>query len=328
MRKKDNLGELLKNPNNKLSKELLLGHELSDIPEFNTFIKFEPITKGLSNDKKYRVTANNGRNMLLRLTDIKEFDRKKAEYEKMERVYELGVITPKPYSFGLCNDGKTVYSLSEWLNGEDIESALPRLSETEQYNFGIKAGKLLRKIHTLPAPADAEPWDIRFRNKIQERVDLYNKHNLKSENGEKIIKYLYDKQKILINRPQTFWHGDFSVGNQMLMHDGEIGVIDFNYWIFGHGDPWWEFVIIPWGKEPSAHYLTGMINGYFDNKPPLDFFELLAYYYASDAISAACFAFLGLEPCEPEDGRKHMKNVMRWFDNMKNHVPTWYLTHF
>jgi len=301
--------------------------EYKDIPEFNTLVKFEPITKGLSNDKKYRVTANDGRNMLLRLTDIKEFDRKKAEYEKLERVYELGVITPKPYSFGLCNDGKTVYSLSEWLNGEDIESALPRLSETEQYNFGIKAGKLLRKIHTLPAPSDAEPWDTRFRNKIQERVDLYNKHNLKSENGEKIIKYLHNKQEILKNRPQTFWHGDFSVGNQMLMHDGEIGVIDFNYWIFGHGDPWWEFVIIPWGKEPSAHYFTGMINGYFDNKPPLDFFELLAYYYASDALSAVCFAFLSLEPCEPEDGKQHMENVMRWFDNMKNPVPAWYLTH-
>ena len=289
---------------------------------------FEPISKGLSNDRKYYIETADDRRMLLRVTDIAEYDRKKAEYAMMERVYDLGVICPKPYFFGLCDGSKAVYSLSGWLDGEDVESALPRINEAEQYTVGLKAGAVLRKIHTLPAPDDAVPWDTRFQDKIQARIDLYNKHNLNCENGEKIIKYLHDRQDLLKNRPQAFWHGDFSAGNQMLMRSGEIGTIDFNYWHYDHGDPWWEFIGIPWGEEPNAHYFTGLINGYFDNDPPHDFFELLAYYFASDALSALCYTFLGLEPCKPEDGKRHMENVLRWFDNLQNPVPSWYLKDF
>lgn len=297
---------------------------MKDIPYFEAFKKIEPITKGLSNDKKFYIETFDGKRMLLRLTDIKEYDRKKAEYGIMERVYKLGVLTSKPYSFGLCDGGKTVYSLSGWLEGEDVENALPRMNETEQFAVGMKAGAVLRKIHTLPAPDDAEPWDSRFHNKVQMRLDLYNKHNLKSENGERISKYLHDRQDLLKNRPQTFWHGDFNVGNHMLMPDGEVGTIDFNYWILGHGDPWWEFVVIPWGKEPPAYYFTGMINGYFNNDPPRDFFEMLSYYFACDALSALCYTFLDLEPGKLEDGRRHMENILSWFDDMNNPIPTWY----
>ena len=241
-----------------------------DIPGYGAFAKIEPINKGQSSDQKYCVETAEGRRMLLRVTDIKEFGRKKAEYGMMERVYALGVLTPKPYSFGLCEDGRKVYSLSGWLEGIDVESALPRMNETEQYGVGMKAGAVLR------------------------------------------------------NRPQTFWHGDFSAGNQMIMPDGEIAVIDYNYWNLDYGDPWWEFVVIPWGEEPPAQYFTGMINGYFDNDPPTAFFEALAYYYACDALSALCYTFLGCEPYPPEDGRRHMENVLRWFDNMNNPVPSWY----
>lgn len=299
-----------------------------DIPGFEAFTKIEPIAKGLSNDRKFYVETIQGARMLLRLTDAKEYTRKRAEYEMMERVYALGVPAPKPCSFGLCDGGKAVFSLSGWLEGEDAESALPRMNEAEQYGVGQKAGAVLRKIHTLPAPDDAGAWDARFYQKIQTRIDLYSKHNLKSENGDRIVQSLHERQNVVQNRPQTFWHGDFSAGNILIMPDGEVGTIDFNFWNFGHGDPWWEFVAIPWGKEPPAHYLTGMIDGYFSGDPPREFFELLSYYLACDALSALCYAFIGSEPCTPEDGRRHMANILRWFDNMSNPIPTWYKAGF
>ena len=168
----------------------------------------------------------------------------------------------------------------------------------------------------------------RFRNKVQKRIELYNEHHLHSESGKRIIRYLHDKQDLLDSRPQMYWHGDINIGNHMITPDDEIGTIDFNYWNLDYGDPWWEFVITPWGKEPPAHYFTGMINGYFDNDPPHDFFELLSYYFASDALSALCYSFLGLEPCTPEDGRRHMENVLRWFGDMNNPIPIWYKADF
>lgn len=129
----------------------------------------------------------------------------------------------------------------------------------------------------------------------------------------------------LDDRQQTFWHGDFNVGNHMVTPEGEVATFDYNYWNLDYGDPWWEFVLIQWGKEPPTHYFTGMINGYFDNDPPHDFFNMLSYYYACDALSALCYTFIGAEPGSPEDGRRHMENILRWFDNMQNPVPAWYL---
>jgi len=298
---------------------------MNDILNSSTFTTIKPINKGLSNDKKYYVETVDGKRLLLRVTDISEYDRKKAEYEMMARVYELGVLTPKPYDFGVCDGGKSVYSISGWLDGEDAETLIPHMNEEEQYRVGLKAGAVLRKIHTLPAPDNAEPWGMRFRRKVQTRIDLYYKNNLISENGELIIKYLRDKQRLLDDRHQTFWHGDFNTGNHMVTPDGEVATFDYNYWNLDHGDPWWEFILIQWGQEPPAHYFTGMINGYFENDPPHDFFELLSYYYACDALSALCYTFLGTEPGLPEDGRQHMANILRWFDNMKNPIPTWYL---
>ena len=302
---------------------------MKDIPGYDTFVKIEPIYKGQSNDDKYFIEAADGKRMLLRMTDIKEYDRKRAEYCMMEKAYNIGVLTPQPYDFGLCNNGNKCYSLVGWFDGKDAESIMPNMSESDQYCNGWKAGAILRNIHMLPAPDNSEPWCMRFRQKVQTRVDLYEKHNLHSDNGEIITWYLHDNQALLDDRPQTFWHGDFNLVNHMIMSNGEVGTLDYNYWNLDHGDPWYDLTsIIPWGKEPPAFYFTGMINGYFDNDPPHEFFKLLSYYYACDALSALCYSFLGIEPYAPEDGRLHMENVLRWFNNMNNSVPTWYLKNY
>jgi serine/threonine-protein kinase len=194
--------------------------------------------------------------------------------------------------------------------------------------FGLNAGRLLRTIHSLPTPDDAEPWEGRVLQKIQTRVDLYNKHGLQSESGDRIINYLHENQVLLKDRPQVLWHGDFSAGNLIKTPDGDAAAIDFNVWDYAYGDPWWEFVALPWGEEPAAHYMTGFINGYFDNGPTDEFFRLFSYYLACDALSAVCYSHLGLEAYAPEDGRRHMENVLLWFDNMNSTVPIWYNADF
>lgn len=89
------------------------------------FTIIEPITKGWSEDKKYYIETADARRMLLRVSDVSEIECKKAEYGMMERIYALGVLTQQPLGFGLCDDGKSCYSLSGWLDGEDAEKNLP-----------------------------------------------------------------------------------------------------------------------------------------------------------------------------------------------------------
>jgi len=301
-----------------------------DIPGYEGFVKIEPIAKGWSGDKKYYVEAADGRRMFLRVSDKKEFARKKAEYEMMERVYNIGVLTPQPLRFGLCGNGKYVYSLFGWIDGKDAETAMAHMNEQERYALGTKAGELLRRIHTLPAPEGAEPGDIRFRREVTMCIDLYNEHHLQSENGKKVIQFLRDKQNVLHSRPQTFCHGDFQIENLIVTPGGDVGAIDFNCCNLGYGDPWREFIHLPCGKETPAQFLflSGMINGYFQNSPPHDFFVMLSYYFAWDALAALCFTFIGWELHPPEDGRRHMENVLRWFDDMSNPVPSWYLKEY
>lgn len=53
---------------------------MHNIKNYNTFTKIEPINKGWSNDKKYYIETTDDRKLLLRVADISEYDRKKAEY--------------------------------------------------------------------------------------------------------------------------------------------------------------------------------------------------------------------------------------------------------
>ena len=306
---------------------LFEAHIIKKIQQNHIITTFEFINKGWSNDKKYYIETSEDKHMLLRVSDISEIDRKKAEYNMMERVYQLGVITPQPLGFGILEGVNYCYYLSSWLDGEDAETVLPLVSDTEQYVLGLKAGEMLQKIHNLPAPENAQEWGERFRYKMQARVDFYNANPIKSAFGDIIIRFLKENQNILDNRVQTFNHGDFNITNLIIMHDGQVGLIDFNYFNSDYGDPWWEFDSIPWGTEPSAHFYTGLIKGYFNGQPPSDFFKVFSYYLAYDALAALCDTSIG-EQGLPEDGRRHMENILRWFDYMNNPVPTWYLINY
>jgi len=164
---------------------------------YNTITTSKPIIKGWSGDKKYCVETADGQRLLLRVSDIEEQDRKRAEYGMMERAFNHGVPTSCPVEFGYCYDGKCVYQLSEWLDGEDVDAVMPLISKTEQYVIGLRAGEVLRKMHNLPAPKDAEPWADFFYRKVQGRIDFYNANPIKSENGDIIICYLEENKHLL-----------------------------------------------------------------------------------------------------------------------------------
>ena len=60
------------------------------------------------------------------------------------------------------------YKLYTWYDGEDLATALTRMSQAEQFSAGRKTGELLRKLHALPPfeEDEPEPWGIRFRRRV------------------------------------------------------------------------------------------------------------------------------------------------------------------
>lgn len=286
---------------------------------YQTIVSRTPIDKGWSGDKKYCVTTAKAEKYLLRISSQERFDRRKAEFENMQRVAALGVPVCLPIEFGRCDEG--VYVLHSWVEGEDAEAVIPALSPKQQYAYGLDAGHILARIHTLPAPADASDWEARFRAKIDRKIAMYGSCPLKYENGEAMLQYLVSNRHLLAGRPQCYQHGDYHIGNMMLTFDGKLTVIDFDK--NDYGDPWEEFNRIVWCAQAAPAFASGMVDGYFNGCVPMEFWDLLALYICSNTIGSLPWA-IPFGESEIEVMRTQARNVLRWYDNMQNTIPTWY----
>ena len=243
----------------------------------------------------------------------------------LEQVAALGISMCLPIEFGTCAAG--VYSLQSWIDGEDLDAVLPLLSETEQYVLGLKSGEILRKMHSIPAPDTQEEWALRFNKKIDRNIALNKKceeEGFAVDGLEHLHVFVQNNRYLLKNRPQCFQHGDYHVGN-MMMEQGELKIIDFDRHDFG--DPWEEFNRMTFNAEASPHFATGQLHGYFGGEPPLDFFRFQAFYIASTHLGGLYWARKFGES-EVIFIKKQIANILCWFGNMNNPVPTWYLKDF
>ena len=286
---------------------------------FDALVSRTPIDKGWSGDEKYCAVASNGTKYLLRLSPMERYARRKAEFERMRQVAALGIPMCLPIEFGNCPEG--VYTLQSWIEGVDAEAVIPTLPEKQQYAYGLDAGRILAKIHSIPAPADTPAWGPRFNAKIDRKIAMYESCPLKYEGGEALLVYLAENRHLLVGRPQTYQHGDYHIGNMMLSADGVLTVIDFDKDDFG--DPWEEFNRIVWSAQAAPAFASGMVDGYFGGEVPIEFWRLLALYISSNTLSSLPWAIpFGEE--EVAVMRRQCAQVLNWYDNMKNLVPTWY----
>ena len=121
---------------------------------FERITKKVPIEKGWSGDRKYRVTTADGQSYLLRVSPPEKEERVKQQFARMQSVAALGIPMCLPLEWGLCKEGP--YMIQSWIEGEDAEAVLPGLPRPRQYAYGLDAGRILKKIHALPAPEGAE----------------------------------------------------------------------------------------------------------------------------------------------------------------------------
>jgi len=283
------------------------------------FISKEPILKGWSGDKKYCVTAESGEKFLLRVSDPTQREAKRAEFQMMQKLAALGVPMCLPIEFGEDEEG--VWSLQSWIDGADAEEVLPAHSAADQYRYGAEAGRILKLIHTIPAPPEQEDWESRFGRKMDTKVRKYLECPIKYPGGQAYIDYVRENRHLLAGRPQSYQHGDYHVGNMMIDRGGKLHVIDFNR--NDYGDPWEEFNRIVWCGQKSPRFAAGMVDGYFDGDVPQEFWRLLALYISSNELSSLYWA-IPFGQGEVDVMMKQGIEVLEWFDGMKNPVPTWY----
>lgn len=284
------------------------------------FVAKEAINKGWSGDQKYCVTDETGTRYLLRVSDLAQYDKKQSTFAMMKRVAALQVPMCLPVEFGTCEEG--VYIIQTWIDGEDAEQVISDCSDTEQYVYGLTAGRILRKIHSIPAPAAQEDWEPRFNRKMDYKIQKYHECLIRYENGQALIDYINANRHLLKNRPQVFQHGDYHIGNMMIDRQGRLYIIDFDR--CDYGDPWEEFNRIVWCAQKAPVFASGMVNGYFDgSNVPMEFWRLLALYISSNTLSSVYWA-IPFGQDEVNTMLNQAKDVLSWYDYMRDPVPSWY----
>ena len=286
---------------------------------FEKILSREPIEKGWSGDQKFRAVLDDGTSVLLRIAPVSRLGRKRQEYINMCRAAELEIPMCKPLEFGTCNEG--VYSIQTWIAGEDAESVIGAMAKQSQYRYGLDAGRILSRLHTIPAPTEAPDWEERFNGKIDRKITMYENCPLKYRDGEVLLRYISENRHLLAGRPQSWQHGDYHIGNMMIDRKGVLTIIDFDR--EDYGDPWEEFNRIVWSAQAAPAFAAGMVDGYFDGEIPEEFWRLLALYICSNTLSSLPWAISFGEE-EVLVMRRQAAEVLRWYDNMCTVVPSWY----
>ena len=285
----------------------------------STWKNVEKLNKGWSKDRKYIVTDINNNKFLLRLSDISLYEKKKEQFELLKKVEALDINASRPVEFGVFND-TSIYMVLTYLEGEDAEQIMQDKTNDEAYNLGIQAGKALYKLHQIPVSQGNQTWYDRFKEKIEVKVKKLNECPYKLNNSDILVDYIYKNMDILKGRSKSFTHGDYHLGN-MIVNENGIGIIDFDK--NGATDLIDDFKPFCWNIRKSEYFETGLVNGYFNNNIPDNFWHLIKLYTAEHLISHL--------PWASTFGEKEIKTayeiyelVMNSYDNFNLLIPKWY----
>lgn len=298
-------------------------NKINDIPNFATFSKIEKLNKGWSDDRKYYVETIFGEKRLLRISDISEYESKKQEFDIIKQISAIGINMSQPIDFGVCNNGKCVFQLLTWCEGEEAKELLPLLSEQEQFEFGWKAGEMLRKMQSAESYPPSADWERIYGAKVKEYVEEYKACGETLVGAEQLFSFLENHITCLYNRPMSLLHADFQSDNMVISPQKELYVIDFQ----GSGliDPYYALTGAMVTAEHSPQFAIGQLHSYFAGRVPTDFWELNAFYMAVESIHAFTVAVsLGQE--EVGYSNEMMKTMLAWFDNLNTLVPSWFVS--
>ena len=268
--------------------------------------------------KKYILTSKD-KKYLLRLSNISLYNKKKEQFELLKKIEKLDINCSRPVEFGKL-DEENIYMILTYLEGESCEDVLPRLTNEEAYKLGIEAGQVLQKLHNIPVDTSNMSWKEKYKEKIPRKIKALKECKYKLPLEDFLIDYFISKSYLMEDRPLKFSHGDFHAGN-MIVHNGKIGIIDFDKNTIS--DPYDELKPFCWNVFKSEYFETGLINGYFNNKIPEDFFKILKYYSVESLISQL--------PWSVQFGEEDIKTaykvydaMIKWWGNFNLDVPTWY----
>lgn len=221
------------------------------------------IDKGFSNDQKYIIEQDDEKRILRVFNENQE--RRQQEFNILQQLEKLGATSLRAISI---EEGKIITSFIE---GQDADEVIKKLTEKQQYEIGLVASKDLQKIHMIQAPSN--DWANYQSKKYERYVVQYLALGLHIDGDTEIMSFIDQRLHLLEGRPNVLLHDDFHLPN-IIIKDGQYaGVIDFGR--FDWGDPVWDFIKLGmFSSEKSPAFCKGVIEGYYGRKPDKHFWEL------------------------------------------------------
>ncbi|NQN66928.1 phosphotransferase [Streptococcus suis] len=280
----------------------------------------QPLTKGWSTDQKYKVQLEDGRFGLLRIAERPAYEAKRLEFQLVENLFGLGLLVAEPIAFWV--DEKLVYSLYEWMEGQDMKEVAYSLSDSDMYDLGCQAGEFLRAMHALSIDQGLRDWNSFYQAKIDSKLESYRTASHSYPNGQAMIDFVQANRHLLAGRPIAYHHGDFHTGNFLRGQDGRLKILDFDR--YDIGDPWEEFNRLIFTADLSPAFARGQLDAYFEGHIPEEFWKLLALYLTVNSLGALSWAER-MDPLQIPLMKEQADAVWTWYQGYSRLQPLWYL---
>ncbi|HFI0794476.1 TPA: aminoglycoside phosphotransferase family protein [Streptococcus suis] len=279
----------------------------------------QPLTKGWSTDRKHKVQLEDGRLGLLRIAERPAYEAKRLEFQLVENLFGLGLPVAEPLSFWA--DDLSVYTLYEWVEGQDMNEVASSLSEQTLYELGCQSGQFLRTLHALPIDQSQRDWNSFYQTKIDNKLAAYQAASHSYPNGQAMIDFVQANRHLLEGRPIAYHHGDFHTGNFLLGRDGKLKILDFDR--YDIGDPWEEFNRLIFTADLSPAFARGQVDAYFDGAIPEEFWRLLVLYLTVNSLGALSWAER-VDSFQIPLMQEQAATISEWYADFTRWVPTWY----
>ncbi|HEL2412123.1 TPA: phosphotransferase [Streptococcus suis] len=280
----------------------------------------QPLTKGWSTDQKYKVQLEDGRLGLLRIAERPAYEAKRLEFQLVENLFGLGLPVAEPIAFWA--DDLSVYTLYEWMEGQDMNEVASDLPDSVLYELGCQSGQFLRTLHALPIDQSQRDWNSFYQAKIDNKLAVYQAASHSYPNGQAMIDFIQANRHLLEGRPIAYHHGDFHTGNFLLGADGKLKILDFDR--YDIGDPWEEFNRLIFTADLSPAFVRGQVDAYFDGAIPEEFWRLMALYVTVNSLGALSWA----EQVDSEQiplMKLQAQKISEWYEYFNHHLPKWYM---
>ncbi|PKM67285.1 MAG: hypothetical protein CVU94_06650 [Firmicutes bacterium HGW-Firmicutes-19] len=276
------------------------------------------LDKGWSIDQKW-IGIKDQVKHLIRISDIQLRQRRKWEFEQISRLSQQGWPVNRPLLF--IEEEDLVIGIYMYIEAEDLQATIHTLPESMQYDMGYFAGEALSAIHALPIETDSINQYEKMSKKMLKHIDVFNQKDLHFHNDHLVIDHIKKHLHLLSDRPLVFQHGDYHIGNMLLVQFQHAAIIDFNRCDIG--DPYEEFDrAYFFSRRHSIPFVIGQLDGYFKFGIPDDFHQLMKLYMCHNMISALTWS-TQFSIRHTEELMQYVLMVMDDYDQLRSDIPKW-----